>query len=59
MIALDQLKEIMGAVIEDDEIFALAAKAYRKALDALVQEGFSHKEAMDIIIHQGCGVGGK
>jgi len=38
---VDQLKELLRMIAEDDEVFALGAKIKKKTFDALVAEGFS------------------
>ncbi len=53
---LEAMKEILAAMVEDDELFALIAKGMKKAHAALVEEGFSSEDATTIIAGQGMGV---
>lgn len=45
----DELFMILKAVEENDELFTRLAKIIRKAVDALVAEGFSRDEAMALL----------
>ncbi len=53
---LDEIKDLMKAVLEDDELFTLSAKAMKKAYDALMAAGFTAEQATVIIANQGFGL---
>jgi hypothetical protein len=50
---VDQLKELLRMIAEDDEVFALGAKIKKKTFDALVAEGFSKQQALEITVNGG------
>jgi hypothetical protein len=52
---LEEMREVMRQFSDDPELFALMAKAFRKAYDALIQEGFSKDQAMQLLCSQGVG----
>jgi len=53
----EAVKYMMEAAVERDELFKIAARLYKKTLDALVEEGFTREEAILILAHQGNGIG--
>jgi hypothetical protein len=53
---LEMLKEILQAIVADDEIFDLNAKAMRKMHQALVKNGFTEEQATQIVASQGHGI---
>jgi len=50
---LDQLKDLLKAVLADDELLVLSAKMMKKNYDALVAEGFTVDQATKIVAGQG------
>jgi len=53
---LKQLKEMLRLMIEDDEIFNLAAQLLRKSHSALIGAGFTEEQATTIVAGQGTGI---
>jgi hypothetical protein len=52
---IEQLKEMIRELAEDDEIMHLVARAMRKFYNSLIDAGFTPEQAMEIIISQGLG----
>jgi hypothetical protein len=50
---LEMLAEVMETVLKQDKLFAYGAKMMMKAVKALVEEGFSWEEAIQIATVQG------
>lgn len=46
---LEVQKQLLKAVIEDDEIRALSAKGAKLALDDYIEAGFSRSEALQLV----------
>jgi len=53
---LIELKKISKLMLEDDEIFDLAAQLFKKSHSALIKAGFTEEQATTIIAGQGTGV---
>jgi hypothetical protein len=53
----EAVKYMMEAAEKQEEIFKIAARLYKKTLDAMMAEGFSREEAVLIMAHQGNGIG--
>lgn len=43
------IKGFLKAMIEDDDYFQLVAKLYKKQYDTLIEEGFTDKQALQIV----------
>jgi len=52
-VELGMLAEVMETVLKQDQLFAYGAKMMMKAVKALVAEGFSREEAIQIATVQG------
>ena len=50
---LNELVEMIKMMLEQDELFTLGAKMLKKAVDALMAEGFTRSEAIQIVATQG------
>ena len=53
---LEQMKEMLRMVMEDDELFELMAQILKKSHSALITAGFSEEQATTIIASQGSGI---
>jgi len=60
----DQINDMFEAVQymletaeKQDDLFKIAARLYKKTLDAMLAEGFTREEAVLILAHQGNGIG--
>ena len=53
---LEALKELLKELVADDEFFTVGASAMMKMKKALVAEGFSEEQAMQIVVAHGFGV---
>jgi len=53
---LEPTKELLKMVVADDEFFKLNAQMNKKALDYLIEEGFTKEEALQILSSQGPGI---
>ena len=40
-------------ILKEDELFELSAKTLKKSLDAIIKEGFTREEAMQILVQHG------
>ena len=49
---LEQLKEMMKEMLKDKEFFELMAKVNRAYFEALVKQGFTREEAIEIASRQ-------
>lgn len=56
---LEGITETMRQTLANDEIFSLGAKVQKKSLDAMLNEGFTRKEAILIMASGKQQVGGK
>jgi len=50
---VEEIKDSMRIILEDDEFFELSAKMYRKMFVELTKSGFTDEEAVLIVAHQG------
>ena len=50
---IKELKEVSVLVLEDDEIFKLAAQTLKKSHSALRDAGFTEEQATTIVARQG------
>lgn len=53
---LEEMKEMLTAVVNDEKLIPTLARGYKKMLLSLVAEGFSREEAMQILVSQGIGI---
>ena len=49
MIGIDKITGLFSKFLIADEVFTLYAQVVSKAVDALVKEGFTRKEAISIV----------
>jgi len=49
----NEIVKMMEPVLEQDKLFEIGAKVNKKALDAMIKEGFTREEAIGIIASQG------
>lgn len=50
---IEEIKKLLEEMVEDEELFMLAAKIRRKTYLALVAQGFSEEEALEITARSG------
>ena len=50
---IEELVGMMEMVLKQDQLFTLGAKVLKKTVDALVDEGFTREEAIQIVARQG------
>ena len=50
---LEQMKELLRTMLKDKELFDLMAKVNRTYFEALIKQGFSQAEAVEICARQG------
>lgn len=48
-----EMIEMIDEILKQDKLFALGAKMIKKTVDALVSEGFTREEAIQIAAVQG------
>lgn len=53
---LEQLKEMVRMMVEDDELFDLTAQLLKKSHSALIKAGFTEEQATTIVAGQGTGI---
>jgi len=53
----EAVKYMMEEAEKHDDLFQIAARLYKKTLDAMIEQGFSREEAVLIMAHQGNGIG--
>lgn len=53
---MQEMVEMLKAMVEDETLLPTVAKGYKKMYDSLVAEGFSQEQAMQIVSSQGMGV---
>lgn len=53
---MDQIKEMMESMLENDELIDLGSKLMKKTFDSLVAAGFNGEQAIQIVAHQGFGI---
>lgn len=50
---LDQMIEMLKAMLERDEIFKVGAQMVKKSYDAMIEVGFTEEQALKIVSSQG------
>jgi uncharacterized protein YoaH (UPF0181 family) len=50
---IEELAEMIETILKQDQLFTLGAKMFKKTVDALVAEGVSREEAIQIVARQG------
>ncbi len=53
---VNEMCDMLKHLVNDEELIPTVAKGMRKMHDALVNEGFSSEQAMQIICSQGLGI---
>ena len=52
---IEQLKQLMKELVDDDEFFTISARAMMKMKNALEAQGFTEVQAMLIVVAYGFG----
>lgn len=50
---IEEMVEMIETILKQDQLFTLGAKMLKKTVDALVAEGFTREEAIQIAATQG------
>ena len=50
---IEEMVELIETILKQDQLFTLGAKMLKKSMDALIAEGFTRDEAIQVVAVQG------